>query len=39
MKENGTKTTMTEMTREAIEQYLAEKETNEGKHKGRHLTA
>ena len=39
MKENGTKTTMAAMAREAIEQYLAEKETNEKKHKGRHLTA
>ena len=39
MKESGTKTTMTEMTREAIEQYLTEKETNEKKRKGRYLTA
>jgi len=31
MKENGTKTTMAAMAREAIEQYLAEKETNEKK--------
>lgn len=29
MKENGAKVTMTAMTREAIENYLTEKETNE----------
>src|SRR3989344_5828227 len=39
MKENGTKMTMTTMAREAIEQYLTEKETNEKKRKGRYLTA
>ena len=39
MKENGTKTTMAAMAREAIEQYLTEKETNEKKHKGRHFNS
>lgn len=39
MKENGAKVTMTAMTREAIEKYLTEKEANEKKDKGRHLTA